>query len=717
MSMLLISLFGFLIYSNTYKAPFVFDDLLFIVTNDSIRNMHDALAGWSYMRFTGVLTFAINYRLGGLDSMGYHLFNLAVHVTNGILVFWLLTYTLRTPFFRNKKFTELLSGKAVPVVALITALLFVAHPIQTQAVTYTVQRFASLATLFYLLALFLYIKWRSLVNETSEGGKPRTALKVSLYSASLLSVLLAMDTKEIAVTLPAIVALWELSFQSGKLRKRLLYLLPYAAAFFMIPARLLLSGSPLLSGEGDTPVPPMTDYLFTQFRVIVTYLRLLVFPVNQNLDYDYPVYSSFMNPNVWLSFIFLVLIVAAGVWLFVRSGKKEGAAPLRLAAFGIFWFFITLSVESSFISIADVIFEHRVYLPSVGIFIAAITLLMMAGAYLKSRSRIVFPVLIALMAAWIGVLGFATYTRNGVWGSAISIWSDTAKKSPLKARPHINLGNAYLDSRQITKGVAELEQAVRLRPDYPIGLIALATAYQMNGQYAEADAPLQTALQIDPGSAEVHDHLGANYRALKQYDKAISEYGIATDINPDMPNAYFNLGGIYSDLGQKDKAMEEYQLAVQHNPEFMDAHNNLGVGYATSGEYDKAIDEFNQVIALQPDFAQAYNNLGLSYAALGDADKAEANFSMAIKLKSDYIGAYINLGDTLIDKNQYPDAASAFQKAIQLDTKNFEAHRQLGKTYALERQKDKALTEFNTALQIKPGDQEVTAEIASLQGS
>lgn len=724
-SMLLISLVGFLIYSNTYKVPFIFDDLLLITKNESIKDFHLLVEGWSYSRFVGVVSFAANYWLNGLNVIGYHLFNLTIHVFNSIMVFWLVAMTLRAPFFKNSKLADLVSGKGVPLIALFTALFFIVHPVQTQAVTYTVQRFASLATFFFLLAMLLYVKWRSLQSADSSNGiahecgvQPRQKFaRVSLYAGSLVSVALAMSTKEIAFTLPLILVLWEFSFQTGKMRRRILYVLPYMATLFLIPVRLLLSHNSLFSGAGDTPVPPMFDYLLTQFRVIVTYLRLLILPVNQNLDYDYPIYNSFTNPNVWLSFIFLALIFSAGIYLFIRSRKGGNAAPLRLAAFGIFWFFITISVESSIVSIADVIFEHRLYLPSIGFFLTAVTLLVMAAAYLKGRVPALEKVVVAGLVLCVGVFAMATYARNNVWIDPISVWYDTVQKSPLKARPHVNLGAAYIARNQVDKGIHELELAVKLRPDYPVSLIALGTAYQMNGQFNEAGKSLQRALELDPGSAEAHNQMGANYRAQKKIDQAIAEYNIAIEINPDNPNSYYNLGSIYSDLGQKDEAMKEYELAAQYKPDFADAHNNLGVGYATRGEYDRAIDEFNQVLALEPDFAQVYNNLGLCYAAKGDLNQAESEFRQAISLKSDFTGAYLNLGNTYIDMNRDEDAIEALQKALQIDPNNFEAHRQLGNVYKLEGKRDRALTEYQAALTIKPGDEEISSEIAALQGA
>lgn len=307
--------------------------------------------------------------------------------------------TLRTPFFQARTLNQAgklngssaVSGTSAFVIALFSALLFVVHPLQTQAVTYVVQRYTSLATLFYLLSIFMYAKWRA-ASAGSETAVSKTELapglnarRIIFYAAAVAAALLAMGAKEIAFTLPAILVLWEFSFYKGAVKKRLLYLLPFILAPVLIPLSLISSNSSLFTAEGETAPPAALDYLFTQFRVLVTYLRLLVFPVGQNLDYDYPLYHSFADLNVFLSFISLLLMVALGAFFFYRSRKKSSAAPLMLIAFGIFWFFIASSVESSVISIADVIFEHRIYLPSVGIIIAAVTGMVTASSALKHK--------------------------------------------------------------------------------------------------------------------------------------------------------------------------------------------------------------------------------------------------------------------------------------------------------------------------------------------
>ncbi|MEK7817763.1 MAG: tetratricopeptide repeat protein, partial [Actinomycetota bacterium] len=459
----LIVLVGVFAYWNSFKVPFVFDDDPIIAGNINLREFGTTITGTYHSRVVGFLTFALNYKINGLDVTGYHAFNLAIHLTSALLVFWLVTLTLKTPFLKQSRLSR---PASVPLtVALFCALIFVAHPVQTQAVTYIVQRFASLATMFYLLAVVMYAKWRLSAEDPKAAGLFGGRITVDLpvkrgffFAASLAATLLAMGTKENAVTLPAVLALWEFSFFGGAVKKRLAGLLPFALTLPVIPLVQVIGGMSLTSAPGVpgvTSPPPAIDYLLTQLRVIVTYIRLLFFPSGQNLDYDYPVYRSFLDPNVFMSFVFLLLVAGLGVFLWRHAKREAGYAPLRLIAFGIFWFFITLSVESSFITIADVIFEHRLYLPSAGLIIAVVVAAAMATESLQERVAWIARAAVPLAAAAVVALSLATFSRNQAWADPITLWQDTVAKSPGKARAHYNLGFYLQHSGQIERAKAE----------------------------------------------------------------------------------------------------------------------------------------------------------------------------------------------------------------------------------------------------------------------
>ena len=429
-SILLILIVGIIVYVNTFQVPFVLDDDWTIVKNPVIRSLDNFYAnstGYEFLpnRYVATLSLAINYFFGGLDVTGYHVVNLLIHLLSALLVYALLRLTFHTPYFEAQVESDSGSGLGSTspwlsaffsppfFLPLFAALLFVVHPVQTQAVTYIVQRMTSLATMFYLLSCVFYVLARLSMEHTlnvmpENGDKTKTIVPLDrvkqglLLTGSVAAAVLAMKTKEIAFTLPVAILLYEVCFFRGFWRRRLLCLLPLFATLPIIPMTILDFGgfdSDLLSDPGrQLPVGhtiSTQDYLLTQFRVIVTYLRLLVLPIKQNLDYDYPVYREFFAPPVLLSFLLLVALFALAVYLFWRtrhSGEKQvkhksgserdslATSPLataqpvdhsslpylRLISFGIFWFFLTLSVESSLIPLADVIMEHRLYLPGFG---------------------------------------------------------------------------------------------------------------------------------------------------------------------------------------------------------------------------------------------------------------------------------------------------------------------------------------------------------------
>lgn len=514
---LLIVLLGFIAYSNTFTVPFQFDDVHLIVQNPQIKDfgkMFD-IAGMTVSgkntsaarRYIAYLTFALNYGLHGLDVTGYHIVNLMVHIINAVLVYILAVLMLGTPAIRGYKGPE----ERYPVyVPLFAALLFVSHPMQTQAVTYIAQRMASLSTLFYLLSLISYIKFR-----LSSKGVRRNIR----YALSLIFAVAAMKTKETAFTLPLVVTLFECMFLEGKIKRRMSYLVPLLSTMLIIPATLLGPDKPvgeIIGGVSEATRVQTTlsrwDYLFTQFRVVVTYVRLLFLPVNQNLDYDYPVFHSFFDARIVSSFLFLTLIFGFGVHRLYRFKRPnpDTTSPTPyslLTSFGIFWFFITLSVESGIIPIVDVIYEHRVYLPSVGAWIAAAALVRVATNKIERGWKTVKRPLIPALALVILIFSGATYARNTVWMDEYGLWLDVVKKSPYKARGHYNLGRGCRAEGLIHEAIRHYKIAVKLRPDHSDAHFNLGLIYLQKGAVDKAQREFETALRSNPNNRNAEKFL------------------------------------------------------------------------------------------------------------------------------------------------------------------------------------------------------------------
>jgi protein O-mannosyl-transferase len=587
-----ILLLGIIAYSNTLHVPFVFDDEPNIVNNPVLRP--GAHLPFSELRYIGLLTFAWNYAWGRLDVVGYHLVNLFIHLANAVLVYAWVSTTLRAPALAATGDEP----SPAPASAWLCALLFVCHPIETQAVTYTVQRFASLATLFYLLTLLLYARARL----------ARTPARSALWFLSaLLSALLAVKTKEIAFTLPAALLLYELVCFRGK-RRRLLAVVPFAAIALLIPLALLKHAG------GDNPVSvdaavhagasaaiPRYAYLLTQTRVIVTYLRLLGAPVGLNLDYDFPVSRSLTEPGVLLSSLLLAALLGGGLWAFLRArGRGDvAAARLRMVGFGTLWFLLTLSIESSVIPLADVIFEHRLYLPSVGAFlVAACAGAALAAKLSPSRARVAKLAVAAVVLALAG----ATYARNAVWGDEGGLWMDVLAKSPNNARAHNNAGNLFFAPRgRLDEAIGHFQTALRLRPGFAEAHANLGIAYERQGRLDEAAREYETAIALSPTQASAHNNLGGIYLRRGRADDAVRELLAYLGVAPQADDGYFNLALAYQALGRREDAIVALVHGLALNPRNANGHVDLAALYLAQGRTADAIPHLQAAVALRPD--------------------------------------------------------------------------------------------------------------------
>src|SRR6266567_3390765 len=327
-------------YSNSFGGSFQLDDLSSIVDDPVIKDLRHFLPGGEgYLqrpnRSVAYLTFAMNYWVGGLAPAGYHVVNLCVHLLNALLVYALVALCFRTPRLRD-------SGLSLHAreIAAVAAVLFATHPLQTQAVTYVVQRITSLATTFCLLALVQYLRWRMAPADSA-----RRVARIASYALLLLTTVLAMRTKEIAFTFPLVIALFELCLLDGPWTTRLAALAPLVACMGIIPITMLAmrgAGADFGDVQRLTRVQSSVgriDYLATEFPVIVTYLRLLILPLGQNVDHDSPLYHSLLAPAVAASALLLALLVALAIHLFVRTRARPRPLDpaVRLIALGIAW--------------------------------------------------------------------------------------------------------------------------------------------------------------------------------------------------------------------------------------------------------------------------------------------------------------------------------------------------------------------------------------------
>ena len=580
LSILCITIWGAAIYSNTLRVPFVFDDLVYIQSNPLLKDPLKILpiVELAPSRWIGFFTFALNYYFGQESTLGYHIVNLAIHIGSAISCYWLVLLTFRTPRLKGIAGSDFKSA-----IALLAGLVFVSHPVQTEAVTYIWQRVESLAAFFYLLSLVSYIQSKLGRDEEPQSSRVKPLL---LYMVSCVFAYMSAMTKEIAVTLPAIIILYEIVFIGNfgkRFRRVMLRAMPFLCLLVVVP--VLAQKSPIVTKNFMYESPPAWSYVVTQTRVITTYVRLLVWPVNQNLDYDFPLSESLFAPEVLLSTLLIISIAVLGLLLYRTS---------PLITFGTAWFFITLSPTSSIFPLPDLIFEHRLYLPLAGF------VFVLSGAIVSFRKH--WKPLTMIMIIGLLLFSVGTYRRNNTWQNALTLWQDTVRKSPCKARPHVNLAISYVNVGEYDKAVDELLRAVVLKPDH----------------------------------ASAHENLGVAYFHKGAYQLSIEVFRKAIALDPSQASTYYALGEAYMRVGDQDLAFKNFEKTLSLNPYHPEARNNLGLILVEKGLLSEATAQFERLIEFEPGFLDAYHNIGILYLNFLDKpDEAKRYFERELVLTKD----------------------------------------------------------------------------------
>lgn len=646
LALLLVPLLAAAIYANALRAPFTFDDHPQITANASI---HQLQAPSAYLRPRGLtmLTFALNYARGGLDVRGYHIVNVAIHAGNGVLLFLLIWQTLDLPFFSNRY------RDSAPMIALLASLVFVAHPLQTMAATYVVQRAESLALSFSLLSLLF------LIGGARQENRRRRQIAYLLSATAASAGLLA---KESAVVIPLVVFSFDVCFLAGSarvaLRRRLAL---YAMLLAPLAIGALLSWryvAPLLGFSRafapDAPRPVWFQipsagfdmngasawgYFLTQLGVVAWYLRLYLLPTQLCFDYGWPLVDSPWRADVVLPGLLLAGIAALAVAAFRRY---------RIASFCLLWAALALLPSSSFVPIRDAAFEHRMYTP-----VAALSWLAVGGGYDLARrlaARFSFSWrrcrtgILAGAALWITFLASATVARNEVLADPLALASDSARKAPDNWRPHYDLGSELAARGHIDEAVAALETAVRLdgrRGSPRIHLAALyqrlgreeaaraqllaatrarersvvATAYRQlayldlgRGHWRDARSYLEKAARLMPRWSHVHKHLGRVYAreghwaaAATQLDRAMAlNADLAETLRPEAARAHYQVARILFRRGKFARARRGFRDSLAAHPS-LEARHYLAVTAARLGDWPAAANHLRRLRALVPE--------------------------------------------------------------------------------------------------------------------
>lgn len=547
-----IILVGFLLYANTlsYKE-FNYDGTIYLLNNPLLKDLdyyaklydvydfstldeqlglHSDVITNFMLRPVAYLTFSLNYLMSGFDPLGFRIINLTIHICNSLLVFACIRLLLSLGSSCKK-----LSQYSIRLIPTTSAFIFLLHPMQTESVTYIMQRFSSLAALFYLATIWLYLVW---VQRKQNGIMPGY-----IRWGSLVVLFFGMFVRESLFTAPILILLFELTVLGSGLKAGLKRAAPHLMLLPVIPLLVILVSavqnysSPSISKainivnyEGVSAI----QYALMQMVVVLKYLRLYILPYGQNIDHDQP--FNTLNQLPLIAAAAIIILMVGGAYLLYHRNRDD--VRCNLVFVGVCWYFLALSVSSSFIPQTDLMAEHRAYFASVGFIVALICLAdLLRTALGNSRINGLFVVAIVACCAILVVL---TYNRNSVWQSAISLWGDSVKKSPAKDRPWFNLGMAY----------------------------------DASGAYGEALSCFQKAAEINPGWGKVYEGLGMAYLHLNDYKGTIEVSLRGIDIDPSNPIIYNNLGVAYAETGRAEDAKQAFSTAIALRPGYVNAMLN-----------------------------------------------------------------------------------------------------------------------------------------------
>jgi len=602
-----------LTYGHTLDAPFNFDGLGQIKANPVIRHLDDLRALWRYspQRIVGFFSFALNYHFHQLDVAGYHLVNISIHLLAAGAMFWLLRGLLRSPAA-----TSGVDGLQAVWLPLLAALLFAVHPLQTQAVTYIVQRFESLAALFYIGALACYVQARL------------EAIPLRRWSFGVVAVLaagLAFFTKQNSATLPLAILLVEVIFFTSSPRRALVKVTITGLAMtviFVVLATIVRHSPPSLA-DLDSLTRETRDisrwhYLATQLLVLFIYIKLFFLPWGLHPDYDLPLAESLLAWPVPLAAVLHLAVICLA------------AARVRrfpIPAFGILFYYLAHLVTSSIIPIRDVVFEHRTYLPNLGLGVAVAWSLLALAAKMRMPRR--FAVVIVCLLA---ILATLTVMRNNVWRDPLALWQDGAERAPDSPRVHLNLGNVLQERGDLTGAIDQYEQAVAVDPVYQQAHYNLGYALVEQGEFGRAMFHYREALRLRPDDRQTLNNLATLMAQSGRLDEAAAHFEKLLDIDPGYATGHYNLGKVFMEQGRDGEAADHFLAALELNPSYAEAAKELGILCHRQGDLDRAALYYRQTLETTPEDVDLRFNLGLILGRQGRLPEALAQFGEALRL-------------------------------------------------------------------------------------
>lgn len=654
------------IFSNTFSNAFIWDDPYLITENPSIRDLsniplffrpyywnvsHPSPGSQALYRPLRTTSFALDYHFWGLNPAGYHLTNLLLHMANVVLVFFVISAIAKAPSENGLQIAD--DQGLLMSLPFLTALLFAAHPIHTESVTYIKNRSDLLAALFFWSAFLLFIKYDPAMSKL---------LRRLITAGSLLCFTLALLSKEMALSLPLVLLLYITCF-----RDRSEWFRTFGR---VVPYGLVAVLSLWFSQTMFTAVAPpkalvrldLIPHILAVVKTLGTYLWLLAFPVNLNAERAFSVPRYFWEPGIVFS-----LAVPAGIA--IVAGRSRVRTPLVL--FGIAYVFITLLPAANIVFlISRPVAEQRLYIPSLGFCLLTAWVL---HALYQRKIRFLRPSSTAVLVSAgmiVAAYGIGTYQRNKDWRDPITFYTRTIQSNPGSPRIYNNLG------------------------------IALAE----QGRRDEAIVNYKTALRIDPEYASAYNNLGVELAETNRPDEAVKYYKKALRIKPDYAAAHYNLGTALIRSGNMASAVDHIETALRLAPDNVEALNALGLIYDDAGRFKEAVNAFIRALGIKPDFMTALTNLGATLVRTGDIDDTVRHL-LAPALSARQLARVYNSSATILLKSgDRESAVRYYREAVRLDPSYTDGLYNLGLALVLEKQYPAAIRIFDHVLSMHPDE-------------
>jgi protein O-mannosyl-transferase len=719
------------VYADSLRAPFIFDDVATISSNRSILSLWPPLgtpeqpgplrppvplptAGRPLVNFS----FALNHAISGWSPVGYHIVNVLIHFGSALLLWAIVRRTLRLPYFHARYESH------ADWLALAIALLWALHPLVTEAVTYTTQRTELMMAFFYLATLYCALRyWSEFPLPSREGpgeGSSRHDLlylvRATWLSLAVITCLCGMASKEVMVSAPIMVLLFERTFIAGSLTNALRRSWPLYSG--LVCTWLLLLALNLNGPRGDSAGfqtdSPLIGWWLTQAQVLLMYLKLVVWPWPLLILYGRPPLESL--GEAW---IYAIPVLMLGIATLVLLWKNRPIGYLGTSVFAI------LAPTSIVPIVTEVAAERRMYLP-----LAAIAVMFVIGIYLLlqkllQRAEIAYastsPGIIPLAATvFISLLfalisGTASFSRAREYNEPVSLWREVVNDQPDNFVAHANLGGLLVGEPDgNAEAMQELQTALKLKPDYPAAMLSMGTALVKAGRLPDAISMLNRALALQPNYSAARIQLGVAFTHNGELSKAVDTLQNVVASDPDNFDALINLGVALTETGQPADAVKVFEHAIQVEPDSVDARNNLGRALTNAGRLPEAIETLRDVVNRNPNDPIALNNLGHALRLAGMIPDAVARLKRAVELRPNFAMAQNNLGIALCLDNQIPQGIEHFRLAIKLNPKDADAATNLANILASVGELKEATLLYHSAVALQPSRADFHKTLADL---